>query len=223
MRELLDVKGLASTTRAFRAKLIQIADELGLDPSYMAAVMSFETAGTFSPSIKNFAGSGAVGLIQFMPDRVMSDGSIRKGSASLLGTSVSKLAKLTATQQLTYVGMFYKGIGASRITTPLDHYMAVFSPAFIGSDYSTAMYVEGTKAYDQNKGLDDNEDGVITVGDVAAKFLAIITHAEARPRLLVNEHDAPSPRGTLTGLSVALIALSIYALSKLTYATHQAS
>ena len=31
------------------------------------AVMSFETGGTFDPGIRNAAGSGATGLIQFMP------------------------------------------------------------------------------------------------------------------------------------------------------------
>ena len=32
------------------------------------AVMSFETGGTFNPGILNVAGSGATGLIQFMPE-----------------------------------------------------------------------------------------------------------------------------------------------------------
>lgn len=40
------------------------------------AAMAFESGETFSPSIKNAAGSGAVGLIQFMPS-----------TAKALGTS----------------------------------------------------------------------------------------------------------------------------------------
>lgn len=209
MRELLDVKGLAETARPFRARLIQIADELALDPSYIAAVISLESAGTFSPSILNMAGSGAVGLIQFMPS-----------TAAQLGTSSSKLAAMTATQQLTYVRAYFKGIGPSRIKSPLDYYLAVFSPAFIGKDRSTPMYSAPTKQYTQNRGLDADNDGTITVGDVGTVFLGVIARAEARPRLPVDEDDAPSSRGALTGLSVAFMVVTIYTLSKLVHSAH---
>jgi hypothetical protein len=56
------------------------------------AAMAFETGGSFSPAVPNKAGSGAVGLIQFMP-------STAKG----LGTSTEALKKMSAVQQLDFV------------------------------------------------------------------------------------------------------------------------
>jgi membrane-bound lytic murein transglycosylase B len=52
---------------AFKNKIIQIGAQLEVSPDYLMACIAFETGATFSPSIKNAAGSGAVGLIQFMP------------------------------------------------------------------------------------------------------------------------------------------------------------
>ena len=44
-----------------------MAGRLGVSEADLYAVMSFETGGTFDPGISNAAGSGATGLIQFMP------------------------------------------------------------------------------------------------------------------------------------------------------------
>lgn len=51
----------------FRVRIVEIGHNLGVDPDFLMACMAFESGGTFSPSIKNAAGSGAIGLIQFMP------------------------------------------------------------------------------------------------------------------------------------------------------------
>ena len=50
----------------FQAAVLDTAQRLGVNPNDLYAVMSFETGGTFNPGIKNAAGSGATGLIQFM-------------------------------------------------------------------------------------------------------------------------------------------------------------
>ena len=57
---------VASDT-AFQQEVSAVAGRLGISEADLMAVMSFETGGTFSPSIPNAAGSGATGLIQFMP------------------------------------------------------------------------------------------------------------------------------------------------------------
>ena len=57
----------AKVSAAFRNKVRAIASELGTDPNFLMAAMAFETGRSFSPSQRNQAGSGAVGLIQFMP------------------------------------------------------------------------------------------------------------------------------------------------------------
>ena len=65
--KLVAVPGSENTSQAFRDKVVQIAARLETNPIFLMAVMSFESGATFSPSVPNKAGSGAVGLIQFMP------------------------------------------------------------------------------------------------------------------------------------------------------------
>lgn len=140
----------------FRAKVRQIAAELNLDPNWLMAVMAFETGETFSPSIPNKAGSGAVGLIQFIPT-----------TAKGLGTSTKELANMTRLKQLDYVKKYYQQY-ASRIKNIGDAYMAVFLPAIgIGVPDSTVLIDKTTKPtmYDQNRGLDISHDGKITRGE----------------------------------------------------------
>ena len=46
MTSLVDVPGVQNTTRAFRDKVIAIAEEIRTDPNFLMAIMSFETGGT---------------------------------------------------------------------------------------------------------------------------------------------------------------------------------
>ena len=48
--------------------LIQAAGELGVNPLDLAAIIGFESAGTYSPSIMGGAGGVYRGLIQFSPE-----------------------------------------------------------------------------------------------------------------------------------------------------------
>ena len=49
------------------AAIVQAAQQLGLDPSEFAALMSWESAGTFNPNIRGGDGNAYKGLIQFSP------------------------------------------------------------------------------------------------------------------------------------------------------------
>ena len=121
------------------------------------ACMAFESGETFSPSIKNAAGSGATGLIQFMPS-----------TARGLGTSTEALASMSAVQQLDYVKKYFmphKG----RLKTHEDVYMSILYPAAVGRGAQSALFASGTKNYSQNKGFDANRDGKITPAEVSAK------------------------------------------------------
>ena len=154
---MVNVPGSDKVTEEFKDKVMQLADHLGTNPNYLMAVMSFESGATFSPSIKNAAGSGAVGLIQFMP-----------ATAKGLGTTTDKLACLNAEQQLDFVAKYfapYRG----RLKTIEDTYMAVLYPAAIGKGSDHVLFKRGTRVYDQNRGLDHNRDGSITVGEAADK------------------------------------------------------
>ena len=52
---------------SFQQKVEEIEQRLRMAPGSLLAVMRFETGGTFDPAERNRAGSGATGLIQFMP------------------------------------------------------------------------------------------------------------------------------------------------------------
>ena len=54
--------------KEFTSGVSELAKKYNVPEDYLYAVMSFETGGTFDPAQKNMAGSGATGLIQFMPD-----------------------------------------------------------------------------------------------------------------------------------------------------------
>jgi len=149
-------------SQAFRDRLFEICQILGVEPDYLMACMAFESAETFSPSIKNAAGSGATGLIQFMPN-----------TARGLGTTTAALAALTAEQQLEWVLAYfmpYKG----RLKTLADVYMAILWPAGIGKPDGWTLWDKDSRptTYRQNAGLDLNKDGKITKSEAAAKVLA---------------------------------------------------
>lgn len=147
----------AKVSKAFKLRAIEIADDLGVTVDYLMAAMAFETGASFSPSIKNAAGSGAVGLIQFMPS-----------TAKALGTTSDKLANMTAVEQLDFVKKYFTPM-KGRLKTLEDVYMAILYPAAVGKSQDHTLFSEGSKTYEQNKGFDANKDGIITVAEVSFK------------------------------------------------------
>lgn len=147
---------------AFRERLFAVAYALQVQPDYLMAAMAFESGETFSPSVKNAAGSGATGLIQFMP-----------ATAKRLGTTTAALAKLSAEEQLKWVELYFKP-WRGRLHTLADVYMAILWPAAIGKPESMVLWdaLLAPTAYRQNAGLDTNKDGVITKAEAAAKVQA---------------------------------------------------
>jgi peptidoglycan hydrolase-like protein with peptidoglycan-binding domain len=147
----------------FNKKLDKIASALGVSSNDLLAIMKMESR--VNPAAVNKQ-SGATGLIQFMPD-----------TARSLGTSVEELRGMSAVDQLTYVYKYFKMVGVKSGMELGDLYMAVFMPKFVGypDDFVLGQAgggkVPGTNlssdlVYKQNKGLDKNKDGSITVADV---------------------------------------------------------
>jgi len=144
----------------FKARIVEIARDLKADPDHLMAAIAFETAETFRPDIKNAAGSGATGLIQFMP-----------ATARSLGTTTEALAAMSAVEQLTYVHKYlapYRG----KLNEVEDLYMSILWPRAVGKEPEYVLFTQGTRAYDQNKGLDSNRDGKITKREAGSKVRA---------------------------------------------------
>lgn len=133
-------------------------------PDWLMAAMAFETGRTFSPSVKNGAGSGATGLIQFMPTTAIG-----------LGTTVDKLAAMSAEEQLAYVFDYFEPY-VGRLHSLSDVYMAILWPKAVGKSENYVLWKKETspKTYEQNKGLDTNKDGVITKAEAAGKVAAML-------------------------------------------------
>ncbi len=133
----------------FRERVWWIADTLGLDPDDLMSCMAWESGETFRADVKNMAGSGATGLIQFMPS-----------TAKSLGTTTTELAKMTPEDQLNYVYKYFRPFHG-RLNNLGDVYMAILWPKGVGKPDSYVVFDSGV-TYRQNAGLDINKDGDVT-------------------------------------------------------------
>lgn len=149
-------------TPAFRAKVFEIADDIRMEADDLMACMAFETGGTFDPAERNKAGSGATGLIQFMPEAALG-----------LGTTTQALAAMTAVEQLEFVRAYFKPY-TGRLKTLSDVYMAILWPAGIGKPENWALWDKSSRptTYRQNAGLDIDKDGFIRKSEAAARVQA---------------------------------------------------
>lgn len=141
----------------FNKKLEKVASALGVKKEDLMAIFKQESG--VNPKAVNSM-SGATGLIQFMPD-----------TARNLGTTVDELRKMDGVEQLDYVYKYFKSVGVKPGMSLGDLYMAVFMPAHVGKPDDTVLGQSGAsgfsgKVYSQNRGLDRDRDGVITVADV---------------------------------------------------------
>ena len=147
----------AKVDDAFIDKLFEICERMGWGPDLaddLMGCMAFESGRTFDPTTLNLAGSGAIGLIQFMP-----------ATAHDLGTTSGRLIHMTA--------YFTKYRWHERVRCLEDMYMAILMPKYISSPLGTVLFNDGTRAYTQNRGLDADQDGRITKAEAAAKVRAV--------------------------------------------------
>lgn len=130
--------------------IARVAKNIGVSPNDLAAVISFETGGSFSPSAKNPL-SSATGLIQFM-----SGSGGTKGA--YYGMSRNQFASLSFDEQMNYVEKYFKerGFKAGQNRSVADAYTAV-------TGYG---YRKGSSAYNLNKVWDSNKDGYIDKGEM---------------------------------------------------------
>jgi hypothetical protein len=156
----VDIAWGAKVSPTFKARVLWMADSLGCDPSDLMACMAWESGESFAPDKKNMAGSGATGLIQFMPT-----------TAKTLGTTTTALAKMTAEDQLRFVYEYFKPF-AGMLHNLGDVYMAILWPKGIGKPDSFVLFNRTTTpvTFRQNAGLDSNHDGLVTRAECLVKI-----------------------------------------------------
>jgi hypothetical protein len=146
-------------SQEFRGRVLDIAIDLNIPVDFLMAVMAFESGRSFRSDKKNLAGSGATGLIQFMPS-----------TALALGTTIQDLSKMTPEDQLFYVHKYFLPY-KHRLKTIDDVYMAVLWPRAIGEPDDFVLFDVMSKptTYRQNASLDFNRDGKITKAEAAKR------------------------------------------------------
>jgi hypothetical protein len=125
----------SKVSQTFRDRVWWIADTITasqgalFDPNWLMACMAWESGESFSPAKKNMAGSGATGLIQFMPTTATELGTYRG-----VKLTTAMLAGMTAEDQLNWVYHYFvlQMTRHGKITTLEDCYMAILWPNAIG-------------------------------------------------------------------------------------------
>jgi len=150
----------------FINKVLGIASQLNCDYVDLFACMSFETGGTFDPSLRNRI--GATGLIQFIPS-----------TARSLGTTTDALAALTRTQQMDWVLKYFRAGPISKLkkVTIEDLYMSILWPVAVGKPLDYRLFEAGTKAYQQNP-LDIGNKGYVTKADASTKVKSHLAYVK---------------------------------------------
>lgn len=139
----------------FEDKVREIAGMLDVPPEWLMAVMYSESK--FDASVLNHKGSGATGLIQFMPS-----------AAEDLNVSLQRIRKMNHLQQLEYVYLYLEQAREryGDYESLADLYLAILYPKARKQDYCYTLYAKPGKSYEQNAGLDENKDGRVTVSDI---------------------------------------------------------
>jgi len=147
----------------FRNKVIDISEKLDIEPSWLMAVMYTESR--FDTRIKNARGSGATGLIQWMPSTLKGD---------KYGMTTSELADLSHLQQLDLVYRYLSQVQRAhgKFDNLTETYIAVVRPATLDTkdDMCSILFEKGTRKYKLNSVLDLNGDGLVTISDIDKKM-----------------------------------------------------
>jgi hypothetical protein len=149
-------------TEEFEKKVKKISKKLSIPPEWLMAVMYSESR--FDASVANRKGSGATGLIQFMP-----------ATAKELNTSVEHLRNISPTHQLDFVYRYQANVRSSYgdFGSLTDLYLAILYPKALEEDYCFTLYSKPSIHYANNRGLDEDKDGRVTVSDIDKRMMRI--------------------------------------------------
>ncbi|MEM9723362.1 MAG: transglycosylase SLT domain-containing protein [Bacteroidota bacterium] len=154
--------------QGFGQKVRQVAERLGVPPEWLMAVMYAESG--FDVGVYNHKGSGAVGLIQFMPS-----------TARDLNVSSEQLSRMGHSEQLDYVYTYLQRVKDQHgpYKSLVDLYLGILYPKALSQDPCYTLFSKPSRAYSQNSGLDENRDGRISVSDIDRRMARLFPSAYA--------------------------------------------
>jgi hypothetical protein len=195
----------------FRKKVVEICKDLWGESRKMEmannlmAVFQWETGGTFKTDVPNQAGSGATGLIQFMPDKATEyfgkctmetvPNYFKSTNVKLHNLPrVKEFAEMTAIKQLDYVKKYFEPLRDIKLDF-IDFYLQVLFPISSGkpehvvfadsiskldlineSDKLKSLRVE---KYARNSGMDSDKDGKVMKSEIAKSVVKYKTEGLA--------------------------------------------
>ncbi|HMS52377.1 MAG TPA: transglycosylase SLT domain-containing protein [Chitinophagales bacterium] len=137
---------------AFSNKVYKVAADLTIEPDWIMAVIDSESE--FHPTISNRNNSGAKGLIQFM------DFTLRElGYKKLPTNPINQL-------DLVKAYLFEATEKYGKINSVADLKIAILYPKALNKPNSHVLWKKRSAGYHQNRGLDANKDGMVTVLDI---------------------------------------------------------
>ncbi len=140
----------------FDKKVRRISDKLDIHPDWLMAIMHSESK--LDASLVNYKGSGAAGLIQFLPTTAVS-----------MDITVEQIRNLNHIQQLDYVHEYLNEVKKVRkidFENITDLYLAILYPKAIGEDMDFVLYRKPSQTYQNNSGLDEDHNGEISIADI---------------------------------------------------------
>ncbi len=164
---LLDKAGVYVTDlKSFEQKVKEVSTRLEIHPEWLMSVMYSESR--FDAGALNLKGSGAVGLIQFMP-----------ATSAEMNTTSEKLRQMSHNEQLEYVYHYLSGIKTKygKFDSLTKLYLAILYPKALNGDYCYTLYAKPTIAFKQNAGLDEDKDGRVTVSDIDRRMQRVFPKA----------------------------------------------
>lgn len=138
------------------------AAALGVQPSWLAAVINFETAGTWDPQIRNPL-SSARGLIQFLDATAKGLGF---PSAAALVASHPTIESQLAGPVLKYFAPY------KPFKTEQEFYLTVFFPKYRKAPLDTVIHADNPAAREK---FQKANPGIVTVGDYYNKLKSAFT------------------------------------------------
>jgi hypothetical protein len=151
-----------TTDKPFLEEIKRVAKALNFKPIDLIAAMNLETGKSFNPAQPNLKGSGAMGLIQFMPAIAIEN-----------GTTTAELSNMSRVQQMAVVERYFRRWRwpGPVVGDQYNVYLTIFLPAY---RYKKDVLVSSSdtgddlRYYNANKrAYDPNNTGQITVKAVA--------------------------------------------------------
>lgn len=150
----------------FEQKIRVISDSLGIKPEWLMSVIKFESG--FQTKRMNLAGSGATGLLQFMPGTITEMNRVFGSEWDM-----QQVMFMSAVGQLELVFKYLKMVRdrSGDYDSLTDLYLAILYPRARKKDPCYVLFVSPSIAYKQNAGLDMNKDGYVMVNDIQLRMM----------------------------------------------------